>query len=122
MCSQTCKFQLAPSPLLHHVRSVLKSALKGSFREASTQTDATFFQQCDCCNIIFALDGNESLAGACGICQRKICYLCSVALAWDESITELMNICENCREESEIAAFTRKFDIHEICERVALPT
>jgi len=62
------------------------------------------------------------MAGACGIRQRNICYLCSVALAWDESIAELVNICENCREEYEIAGFTRKFDIHEICERVALPT
>ena len=69
--------------------------------------------------MIFALAGNESLAGACGICQRKICYLCSVALAWDESITELVNICENCREEYLIAGFTRKFDTHEIRERVA---
>ena len=80
---------------------------------------AKFFQRCECCNTIFALDGNESLAGACGICQRNICYLCSVALAWDESITELMNICENCHEEYLIAGFSRKFDIHEICERVA---
>ena len=95
--------------------------MSGPTGEASSQTDASFFQHCECCNIIFALDGDESLAGACGICQRKICYLCSVALAWDESITELVNICENCREEYLIAGFTRKFDIHEICEMVALP-
>ena len=75
-------------------------------------------QRCECCNAVFELDGNESPAGACGICQRNICYLCSVALAWDESSTELKNICENCREEYLIAGLMRKLDIHEICEEV----
>ena len=41
-----------------------------------------------------------------------------MALAWDESSTELTNICENCREEYLIAGFTRKFDIHKMCEEV----
>jgi len=36
-----------------------------------------------------------------------------------ESITELVNIYENCREEYLIAGFTRKFDIHKLREGVA---
>ena len=83
------------------------------------QTETNFFQKCDCCNVTFALDGDESLAGACGICQRKICYMCSSSLAWDESITKLVNICEYCRDEYLIAGFTRKFDIHKLCDRRA---
>lgn len=82
-------------PLLHHMLGLVSECSEiGPEKLESGNIIAN-----ECCNAIFALDGNESLAGACGICQRNICYLCSVALAGDESITELMNICENCREE-----------------------
>ena len=97
---------------------ILKSALQSPTQEAMTQTDASFFQQCDCCTVPFSLAGDESLAAACGICNRRICYMCSASLAWDESIGKLVNICDDCREEYLVAGFTGKLDARKLCVRV----
>ena len=110
---------LLPNHVLGVVWAVLKSALQSPTQDATTQSDTSFFQQCDCCNVTFALDGDESLAGACGFCQRRICYMCSASLAWDESIAKLVNIYENCREEYLVAGFSRKFVICKLCEKGA---
>ena len=85
--------------------------------DATTQTEKSLFQRCDACHAIFDLDGDESLAGDCGVCKRHICYLCNCMLAWDHADYELKMVCDHCRDEFLIAVFTRKFDIHKICEK-----
>jgi len=60
------------------------------------QTETNFFQKCDCCATIFALEGDESLAGLCSICSRQICYMCNASLAWDESAGKVTNTCDDC--------------------------
>ena len=85
--------------------------------EATTQTEPSYFQRCDACNVIFDLDGIESLAGDCGVCQRYICYLCSCMLGWDDADYELKNVYDHCCDEYLVAGFTRKFNIHKLCDK-----
>ena len=83
-----------------------------------TQTESIYFQRCEACNIVFDLDGDESKAGDCGVCQRYICYPCSYMLAWDDASSELQNICDHCRDEFLVMGSARKFDVHEVCEAI----
>ena len=83
--------------------TILRSALQGPTQDAVNQTDTSFFQRCDCCTTIFALAGDESFAGSCSICNRRICYMCNASLrfvtlrhAWDVSSGEVTYTCDDC--------------------------
>ena len=45
--------------------------------------------------------------------------MCFSSLAWDESISKLVHVCEYCRDDYSISGFTRKYDVHELCDRQA---
>ena len=75
---------------------ILRSALQSPIQDAVNQTDTSLFQQCDCCATTFALAGDESLAGACSICNRQVCYMCNASLTWDEPAGKVTNMCEYC--------------------------
>ncbi len=79
-------------------------------REAESQTEKKYFQRCESCNAVFDLDGDESYAGQCRLCDRQICYMCVASLwhpgsdprivkfdiSWGDE-TRLYKICDDCR-------------------------
>ena len=88
---------------------------KNPTRDSVCQTENRFFKRCECCHTILDLTGDDSLAGPCGLCQRKVCYMCVSCLVWDDSACKSANICDCCRDTYSESGFDKKYDIHELC-------
>jgi len=71
--------------------------------EAVTQTEKKYFQKCESCDAVFELSGDESYAGHCRYCDRRICYMC-IAYLWDPGVNSkgtrhaaLYKVCDDCK-------------------------
>ena len=91
------------------------SVKRNPTRDTMCKTEDHFFKRCGCCHTVLALDGDDSLAGSCGLCQRDICYMCVSCLVWDDSVSKSARICDYCRDTYSESGFDNKYDINELC-------